>query len=61
MDKATPVELRRSLELVEAMKKAGIGFIPIPILNEKDRLELYSMLNDRLCKIEKESENVSRT
>ncbi len=30
MDKATPVEMRKALQMVEALKMAGIRFVPIP-------------------------------
>jgi hypothetical protein len=31
IDKATPVQMRQSLNLVEKLKQAGIRFVPIPV------------------------------
>ena len=54
MERATPVEMRRSLELVDQLKKAGIAFVPIPI--DDDAKELYILLNNKLDDIEKSCE-----
>lgn len=48
MEKATPVQMRESLEIVELFKKAGIRFIPMPVLNETDLKNLSYHLNKRL-------------
>ena len=52
MQRATPVQIRQSLEVVETLKKAGIRFVPIPVLNEEDFQTLISDLQYRLVKIE---------
>ena len=36
MNKATPVQMRKSLEVVEAFKKAGLWFVPMPVIDETD-------------------------
>lgn len=48
MQKALPVELRKALEVVESLKKAGILFVPMPVLNTEDHGRLISDLRDRL-------------
>ena len=34
MNRARPVDMRKALETVQALKDAGILFVPIPVLNE---------------------------
>lgn len=36
MQRATPVQMRKSLEAVEAFKKAGLWFVPMPVFDEDD-------------------------
>lgn len=48
--------MRKNLVAVDGFKKAGIGFIPMPVLNEEDKNMLLTMMSDRLDKIEKASE-----
>jgi hypothetical protein len=40
--------MRKCLELVEAMKSAGLEFVPIPVLNDGDREKLNVILTGRL-------------
>ena len=54
MNKCSPVEMRKSLELSDAMKKAMIRFVPIPVMNEEDYIVLMGILNTRLNIIEME-------
>ena len=34
MNKASPVELRQSLEMADSLASAGIRFVPVPVINE---------------------------
>jgi len=52
--KASPVVMRKTMELVESMKSAGIEFIPVPVLNDIDRKILYGIVEKRLDTIEEE-------
>ena len=36
MQRATPVQMRKSLEVVETFKKAGLWFVPMPVADETD-------------------------
>lgn len=56
MEKATPVQIRKSLEVVEILKRAGIHFVPIPVLNKGDFKELTTQLLNRLGEISNKSE-----
>lgn len=52
MKKATPIEMRKQLEMVDAMKRAGIKFVPMPALDGTDREELINEMFSRLDKLE---------
>lgn len=34
MKKASPVELRQSLEMANALASAGVRFVPVPVIND---------------------------
>lgn len=55
MNRASPVDMRKALEVVEELKRAGILFVPIPVKNAVDQALLLSTLVDRLQEIEAEA------
>lgn len=61
MNKASPVELRQSLEMANALASSGIRFVPIPVMNEAgfNRLmdETRRILDDMLAEVEHETTN----
>ena len=34
MKRASPVELRQSLEMANALASAGVRFVPVPVIND---------------------------
>ena len=56
MNRANPVDMRKALETVQALKDAGILFVPIPIMNEAQHEQLKMMFNNALAEIEKQCE-----
>ena len=48
MEKCSPVDMRRALEIVDAMKTSGIKFVPIPVMNNRDHESLNRILMRRL-------------
>ena len=56
MERATPVQIRKSLELVEQLKRAGIRFVPIPVFDDEDWKDMIEKLKLRIDRIEKASE-----
>lgn len=56
MNRATPVEMRKSLEMVGAMRNAGLRFIPMPCLSETDYAALIVQVQTRLDTIERQAE-----
>lgn len=51
--KASPSDVRKSLQLVDLFKIAGIGFVPMPVLGSDDQAELFRQVIERLEAIEK--------
>ena len=57
MNRARPADLRKALEITNALMKAGIDFVPIPVIDQDDKNELAMDLQRRLEQIEKETSN----
>lgn len=61
MERESPVQTRKSLEVVEFFRKSGIGFVAMPIFNDADRDQLLEQVQERLeamaTKIENEASN----
>lgn len=53
MERAAPVQMRKAMESAEALKRAGILFVAVPVLDEADHAELIRDTLLRLGKIEK--------
>ena len=51
MEKATPVQIRQSLELADYLKRAGIRFVPIPVFDDDDWIEQAKEFKRRVEKI----------
>ena len=54
MNKASPIDTRRALEAANAYAQAGIPFVPVPVLNGKQKSETLALATQRLEQIEKE-------
>ena len=55
MKRADPADLRKAEYLVEEFVRAGIDFVPIPVVDQDDKNELAMDLQRRLEQIEKEA------
>ena len=51
MNRANPKDLRNALELANTMAKAGILFVPMPVLHAEDHKALGMQSAERLEKI----------
>ena len=47
MNKASPVELRQSLEMANSLASEGIRFVPVPVINDAE----FNRLVDESMKI----------
>lgn len=50
--RANPVEMRKALKAVEALKKTGVLFVPMPVLSEADHAKLLQDMMRRFEGIE---------
>ena len=57
MDRAPPVDLRRELSAAQELARAGILFVPIPVLNEDDHAALRGEAIKRMEQIIETTEN----
>ena len=56
MNRASPVDLRIALEMAHGLAKAGVVFVPVPVLSNEDKAILVRDAYMRLDQIEKETE-----
>lgn len=54
MNRASPAVLRKALEYAQLLSKSGIDFVPVPVLNEKDKEALISDVEQRLRSLEQQ-------
>ena len=52
----SPVEMRKSFEMVETMKNAGLRFMLMPCLSETDCVALIAQVQTRLGAIARQAE-----
>lgn len=53
IERVRPVTLRKTLDIVEKMKIAGIGFVPIPYFNEEEGRRLWLLADQKIQEMEK--------
>jgi hypothetical protein len=56
IERASPVQMRKILELVDLMKRAGVLFVPVPVFSEDEFHAELVRVEQRLQLIEKEAE-----
>ena len=56
MNRAKPTDLRKSMEAATALMKAGIDFVPIPVLSLEDQQSLTGQMIERLEQLEAQAE-----
>lgn len=56
MDKCSPVEMRKNLEVVNLFARTGIDFVPIPAKNKEHKQELIKKMQEIMTELESENE-----
>lgn len=57
MDRASPVELRKALQVAQELAQAGILFVPVPVLDDADKAQMGQILHNQLARIESAAED----
>lgn len=57
MIRATPVEMRKALEIVEVLRRAGVRFVPVPVRTEQEYSQLTEQALQRLEDAAQEAES----
>lgn len=52
MNRCSPVEMRKNLEMVQMLKDSGIDFVPVVVLSESQKNELLLLTSRRLGDLE---------
>lgn len=52
MNKCSPVEMRKNLEMVRAFKEVGIDFVAVPVFSETQKHEMLLLASGRLDSLE---------
>lgn len=56
MNQASPIDMRRALEMVAALRSAGILFVPIPVADAEEAARRVEEAQERLEQIAQEAE-----
>lgn len=54
IERASPVELRKALELAQKLAQAGVLFVPVPVLDQQDKAQMAALLHNQMDRFEKE-------
>ncbi|MES2871442.1 MAG: DUF1382 family protein [Pseudomonadota bacterium] len=57
MNRASPADLRKQIEAANLYTKAGILFVPMPVLNQDDYQALIQQADQRLGQLCEEPES----
>lgn len=57
VERASPVTLRKALELANLFVKVGVNFVPVPVTNDEEQRELVEKALKRLAEIEAASDD----
>lgn len=48
MNRASPADLRKAMEIAQLLLRAGIDFVPVPVLDQEQKDAAVADLNRRL-------------
>lgn len=58
MERASPIDMRRALDMVDALKEAGILFVPMPVANRDEYNQYLATSLVKLAAMEREATEV---
>lgn len=56
LERASPAQLRKALELANVFVKMGVNFVPVPVSNEAELVELVQKSFEKLKEMERQAE-----
>ncbi len=56
MMRASPIDLRKAMEVARELTRAGVEFVCMPVLNDEDRVKLLTQQCWRMANILKQAE-----
>ena len=51
MNRATPTDIRKGLEMAKTLAEAGMRFIPMPVFDDDDQEKLVLHMQNRIEKV----------
>jgi hypothetical protein len=61
IERASPAQLRKALELANLFVKMGINFVPVPVASEEEQRAFVEQSLAKLAKMERAAEPASGT
>jgi len=61
IERASPVQLRKALEMANHFVKAGINFVPVPVANEEEQRALLARAITKLNAMEQDAACAERS
>ena len=56
MNRASPADMRKALAVVDVLRKAGILFVPMPVMSAEDHSSLIEQVDSRLEQLAQQQE-----
>jgi hypothetical protein len=53
IERASPFQLRKALELANLFVKMGVNFVPVPVASDEEQHQLVTQALDKLAEMEK--------
>lgn len=52
IERASPVEIRKALDVARELAQAGILFVPVPVLDQQDKAQMEALLQNQMARFE---------
>jgi predicted Zn-ribbon and HTH transcriptional regulator len=59
LERASPVQLRKALELANLFVKTGVNFVPVPVANDEEQRALVEHALAKLAEFEQEADGAA--
>ena len=60
VNKASPIEMRKALEMVEEMKRLGIEFVPVPVKSPEHKSQLQVEFLQSIAELAHQAEEAEK-